>query len=368
MTERLAIFLPTLDGGGAERVMVEIANGIAARGYNVDLVLASAKGPYLREVSSGVRVVDLQCSRILKSLPKLVSYLRRERPTAMLSALRHANIIAVIARILSFKTTRLVISERNHVSVAFQHPLSLRLRILKNLMRLMYIRADSIVAVSQGVADDLSSLIGSTPPVEVIYNPVSVSRVRELAAKSPEHLWFEPGQPPVILGVGRLEAQKDFSTLLKAFARVRQTHSARLVILGEGKLESELKAEVSELGLDDCVDFAGFVDNPYAFMRAASLLVLSSAWEGLPNVLIQAMACGTAVVSTNCPSGPDEILESGQWGRLVPVSDEQSLAKAIVATLDDPTPPDVKLRAEDFNLEHSVEAYLEVLLGTNDVG
>lgn len=363
MTERLAIFLPSLDGGGAERVMVMIANGIAARGFSVDLILANAKGPYISEVSDKVRIVDLQCSRILASLTKLSSYLRKERPVAMLSALRHANIIAVFARALSRIQTRLIISERNQVSAAFKPPMSFRLHIIKCLMRFAYARSDGIVAVSNGVAGDLAKYLKTGPEIEVIYNPVCIDSLERLASADVRHPWLMPDQLPVILGVGRLEPQKDFSTLLKAFALVTQTHSARLMILGEGKLETQLKAEASALGIIHLVDFPGFVENPYVYMSHAGVFVLSSAWEGLPNVLIQAMACGTPVVSTDCPSGPEEILENGRWGRIVPVGDHERLAKAIIESLDDRNPPEVMERARDFNVQSAIDAYLKVLLG-----
>jgi glycosyltransferase involved in cell wall biosynthesis len=170
-----------------------------------------------------------------------------------------------------------------------------------------------------------------------------------------------PGAPPVILAVGRLTLQKDFPTLIRAFARLRARRSARLVILGEGELRDELEALVAELGLTADVALPGFVDNPFSWMRGSALFVLSSAWEGFGNVLVEAMACGTPVVSTDCPSGPAEILENGKWGRLAAVGDAEALARAIAEALDDPNPPDVRARAAFFSVERSVDAYLAIL-------
>jgi glycosyltransferase involved in cell wall biosynthesis len=170
------------------------------------------------------------------------------------------------------------------------------------------------------------------------------------------------GEPPVILGVGRLTVQKDFPTLIRAFARVRQKRNARLLILGEGELRSELNALVAELGLQADVALPGFVENPFVFMRHASLFVLSSAWEGFGNVLVEAMACGMPVVSTDCPSGPAEILQNGKWGRLVPVGDVQALSEALLATLEESTHPDVAARAAECSVDRAVEGYLRVRL------
>lgn len=361
--EKLALYLPSLRGGGAERVMVTLANAFAERGYGVDLVLAKAEGPYLQEVAEAVRVVDLRSSRVLFSLPGLLRYLRSERPRALLSAMGHANVIAVAARELARVPTRVVVSERNHLSVSIARARSLRARMLGRFMRRAYRRADGIIAVSGGVADDLAAHIGlARENVQVVFNPVVDSRLRALAAEPVDAPWFKKGDRPLVLAVGRLTEQKGFFTLIRAFARLRATQPARLAILGEGELRNELESEVKRLGLKKDVSLPGFVDNPFSFMRHADLFVLSSAWEGLPNVLIQAMACGIPVVSTDCPSGPAEILESGRWGRLVPVGDDKALAEAMAATLDEAEHPDVAARAAEFSVDRAVEGYLRVML------
>ena len=366
---RIAIYLPSLRGGGAERAMLTLANGIAEMGYTVDLVLAKAEGPYLQEVSELVRVVDLGAPRVAKSLLGLVRYLRREHPTAMLSALNYANIIAIVARKIARVHTRLVVSERANFSVSKANDKHMRSRFMGQLMHIFYPHADGVIAVSKGVAEDLAANIRMPiSSINVVYNPVVNETLLRDAEESCDHPWLETGGGPVILGVGRLTPQKDFFTLLNAFKILLQTHEARLLILGEGTLRSALEAEIKHLDLADFVQMPGFVDNPYPIMRFSSLFVLSSAWEGLPNVLIQAMACGTPVVSTDCPSGPVEILENGRWGRLVPVGGVTELAEAMAATLDETEHPEVAKRAADFSVDRSVKEYLKVLLSEKGRG
>jgi glycosyltransferase involved in cell wall biosynthesis len=194
-----------------------------------------------------------------------------------------------------------------------------------------------------------------------IYNPVVDYRLVTMAQASPSHPWLLSRQVPVILAAGRLVPQKDFTTLIQAFARVRRERPARLLILGDGEQRDALLALAAECGVRDDVDLPGFDPNPFAAMRAASAFVLSSRYEGLPGVLIQAMACGARVVSTDCPSGPREVLEGGRWGTLVPVGDVAALATAVAATLDDPHPPDVRVRTAAFSEEQAVERYARVL-------
>lgn len=364
--ETVAIYLPSLAGGGAERVMVSLANGFVRRGLAVDLILARAEGPYLPEVAKAVRIIDLGCSRVLTSLPGLVRYLRQTRPTALLTAMSHANVIAVLARDLARVPTRVVISERDHFSASLGRARGLRARGLIALMRRVYRRADAAVAVSEGVADDMAFRMGlPRNRIDVIFNAVDVDEVQARADAAFLPPWLDGPPGALIVAVGRLAPQKGFTTLISAFARVRAERPARLVILGEGPLREALEAEAKRLGVAADVGLPGFVENPFPVLRRADLFVLSSRHEGFPNVLIQAMACGTPVVATECPSGPAEILDGGRWGRLVPVDDDAALAKAISATLDGPDHPDVAARAAAFNLDRAVTGYLDVLLPEN---
>ena len=363
---KIALFLPSLRGGGAERMMAHLARGFVERGLNVDIVLAKAEGPYLSQVPPEVRIIDLKASRVLLAFPGLIRYLRKERPAALLSTLNHANIVALFAKPISKVPTRVVTRIANTISTGLRSSPSIKKIINLYLMKYLYPRADGIIAISNGVADDIIEVVGlARDRIKVIYNPV-VTPELFLQSKEPvEHSWFNNGLPPVILGVGRLTVQKDFTTLIKAFSIVRKHRLTRLIILGEGEQRTKLEALVQELGLKDDVSMPGFVDNPFAYMSKASVFVFSSIWEGLGNVLIEAMACGCPVVSTDCPSGPAEILENGKWGKLVPVKDVEALAVAIENTLDECNLPNVAQRAQNFELDKAVDLYLELLLDNN---
>lgn len=361
--EKIALFVPSLRGGGAERVMLNLACGLAERGFKVDLVLAKAEGPYLSEVAPGVRIVDFNARRVLYSLPQLMRYLRVDRPQALLSTLSHANIVAIWARMVTRVPVRLVIREANTPSPDAKGASTTRGRLMPAFMRLFYHYADAIVAVSWGVAEDLKKTTGvSDSKLRVIYNPVNTPELFKKASEELNHPWFLPAKPPVVLGVGRLTAQKDFATLIRAFALVRKERLARLMILGEGVERSGLEALVRELGLEEDVVLPGFVENPYKYMKRAAVFVLSSQWEGFPNVLIEAMTLGTPVISTDCPSGSSEILEGGRWGRLIPVEDSEAMAQAIVQVLETPHEqlPNVRERARDFEQKYAIDAYLQV--------
>lgn len=363
--DRVVLFLPSLNGGGAERVMVTLANGFAERGYATDLVLASARGPYLKDVTPAVRVVDLKAGRVIKGLWPLMRYLKQARPAAMLSAMNHANVVAALAHRLAGVPTRLVLSERTTIGMEAVRARGLSARAVYALVPRVYRWADAITAVSQAAARDLEAFAGLPPgSVHALYNPFDLARIGRRAQAPVPHPWLEPGQPPVIMGVGRLAEQKDFPTLIQAVARVRQRREVRLLILGEGELRGNLADYARACGLDE-TRFAmpGFADNPYAYLARAAVFVLSSRWEGLPGVLIEAMACGAPVVSTDCPSGPREILQDGRWGRLVPVGDVEALADAIEAILSAKRQllPNVRQRAADFDQARAIDAYLQVL-------
>lgn len=364
--DKLALFIPSLHGGGAERVMVSLANGLAARGLSVDLVLARKSGAYVADVSPKVRIINLNASRTLYTLWPLVRYLRRERPATLLSAMNYVNVIASWAHQLAGAPTRLVLTEHSHVSRQLSDtPRSLAWG-LPRLMRPAYARAHAIVAVSDGVARDLADMLGQpTHAIHTLHNPIDTARAAQLGTKALNHPWFTPGAPPVVLAAGRLSPEKDYPTLIKAFCLLRAQRPARLVILGEGGEQAALETMISGLACQDDILLAGFQPNPYAWMQRAAVFVLSSRWEGFGNVLVEAMACGTPVVSTACPSGPEEILGQGRWGRLVPVAGPDALAQAMARTLDDPHPPDVRRRAQDFSIDVAIEAYLPLLHGCN---
>lgn len=360
---KLAIFHPTLTGGGAERVIVNLIRGFVEQGLNVDLVLVRAEGPFLSLIPPEVRVVNLGYKRLLLSMPAFVGYLHQAQPTTVLTAFEDTNLIALWSRKLAGVSTRVVVSVHNTLSWESQITTQgIKRRIGPYLARWFYPKADAVVTVSKGVAEDLVSLGFSEEYMKVIYNPVVTPELSQKIAELPEHPWFAPGSPPVILGVGRLEKQKDFPTLIRAFAKVQQQRPARLIILGEGIDRPQLEALVQELGIAANATLPGFVANPYAYMAKSAVFVLSSLFEGLPTVLIEAMAAGTSVVSTDCKSGPSEILENGRYGKLVAVGDIEAMAEAIISTLDRPLDSVLlQQKAAEFSLEKAVKQYLEVL-------
>jgi glycosyltransferase involved in cell wall biosynthesis len=311
-----------------------LADGLVRRGFDVDLVLAAAEGPRLGEIPSAVRLVDLRARRVVSSLPGLVRYLRREKPEGLASVLDHANIVALWARKLARYPGRVVVIEQNTLSEAALNGKTHRDRIMPRLVRRFYPWADYVVGVSEGVADDLAQFVSlSADKLRVISNPIVASDIGELAAAEVDHEWFSDGGS-VFVAAGRLQPQKDFPTLLRAFARVRSMRPARLVILGEGPERARLEALVAELAISTDVALPGAMTNPYAYMARATAFILSSRWEGLPTVLIEAMSCGAPVIATDCPSGPHEILAGGRYGTLVPVGDVARLAAAMEAALD----------------------------------
>lgn len=377
---RLSVFLSGLDVGGVQRTTLTLADALAARGHDVELVVPSARGPFRSLVSPRVRLVDLENTllrlpgvrstkrhRALLSPPFLASYLRRTRPDALLSASHYVNVAALVARRLAGTRTPLVIGQRTHLSRAIRHTRvpGLRRPLLGTLVRRTYPWAEAAVAVCDGVADDLAE-VARLPraSVHTIYNPVVTPEVERLAAAPLDHPWFRPGAPPVVVAVGRLVPQKDFPTLLRGFARLLGRRDARLVIVGEGRLRGALEARIRREGLGGRVALPGYDPNPFRWMARASVCALSSRYEGLPGVLIQALACGAPVVSTDCPSGPGEILDGGRYGALVPVGDADALGEALAKQLAAPPPRRHQVRgAARFTAEACARRYESLLLG-----
>jgi glycosyltransferase involved in cell wall biosynthesis len=377
--KHIALFTYGLAGSGAQWRMINLARAFAERDCQVDLVVVRAHGPLLQELSPHVRLVALgpwwerlpllkntQGRWWLTGFSGLTRYLRHEQPEVLLSTSYFSNIVALWARAQAQVQTRVVVRISNHLSHSLTHTPSWSRRFQLWSARLFYPWADAVIAVSQGVAEDVAQVTSVAPErITAIDNPVITGDQGDKMCVTLDHPWFAPGSPPVLLSVGRLARQKDFPTLLKAFARVRREFPVRLLILGEGRQRTRLEALAQSLGIAGDVALPGFIKNPFPYMSRVAAFVLSSAWEGAPGALIEAMACGCPVVSTDCPSGPAEILADGQYGPLVPVGDDCALADAIFAVLAKPPDPErLRTRAAMFSVERAVERYLEVMFKT----
>jgi len=360
---RIAIFVSTSGHSGVDRAMQHLIPALARRGYAVDLLKVRRHGPNLTEVPEGVRIVDLGSRHTYTCLPAIVRYLRRERPAAMLADKDRVNRTALLARTLARVPTRLVLSSGTTISIDLAHRGAFERWLQRTSMGRLYPFADQVIVTSHGVADDMADYTGlAREHIEVVPSPVVPDELLHTTQPRPEHPWFHDHGPPIVLSVGELGQRKGYDVLLRAFALLHDQRPARLLILGRGKLKAELERLATELGITDAVDFAGFQSNPFAFMAHADLFAFTSRWEGLGFVLIEALAMGTPVVSTDCPSGPREILADGQYGELVPVDDHQAMARAMAKRLGTPADPEhLRQAAMPYTIENSTDCYLRVL-------
>ena len=357
----IAVFLPKLGGGGAERVTLGVAKGFMRRGLAVDL-LVTRSGPYVDLVPQYARVINFESRKALTCFRPFLRYLRTERPDGLLSTLIHTSILTLIVKKYILRKLPTIVRYESTYSMSFENG-TLKERMELSVFKYLLSAADAIIAVSDGAAADLKRTIpGASRRVHVVPNPVVTCELVQQARVPVEHPFFRDPDIPVVVSAGRLVSPKDYPTLLRAFAEVAGSRAARLVILGEGAVRGELVSLTRKLGIADAVDFAGFQLNPFAYMAKAQVFVLSSIYEGLGNVLIEAMACGTPVVSTDCRHGPREILEGGKWGQLVPVRDWRALASAIHAAIDNPLSPELLIaRASHYSADASTDAHLRIL-------
>jgi glycosyltransferase involved in cell wall biosynthesis len=356
--------MPGLYGGGAEDVVLKLADGFGNRDVRVDIVVVKSEGALQSRVPSNVNLVDLEAGRIAKSLLPLMRYLQSSRPAVLVSALTPTNVISILASIVVRKELRVVLTEHNIRSDKLDRK-GLKDKIFTIAAHLTYGWADQIVAASNQIADDICSVLQlERERVEVIHNPVFTGALHRRADEEVEHPWFNC-DVDLLLGVGRLTPQKDFPTLLRAVARLREDRDVRLILLGEGEERDHLQDLCRELEIANHVDLHGFVDNPIKYMARSDVFALSSAWEGFGIVVVEALASGTPVVSTCGDEGPGEILEDGRYGRLVPSGDDKALSEAILKTLNDPGQPATKeeriRRARDFSAEVAIEKYWSIV-------
>lgn len=375
----VAIIVYCLEGGGVQRQTLTLAREMVARGSKVDYVVFRARGELVSEIPKGVNLVTLlpdtpratpgknaSAWDKIRGLPALIAYLRKERPDALLSGGSHANIIAAIAHTAARTGGRLVLRVTSHMTRA-KHGGKMLRRLSSAMAQLIYPAADNVVSVSNDVRRDFLRATAFNPRrATMIREPVITPATSLLAQESAGHPWLQPGEPPVILAVGRLSPEKDFTTLIRAFAEVRRQRPARLIILGaevNPKYAEGLRNLARDLGVADSVDLAGYSRNPYAFMARARVFALSSLWEGCPNVLAEAIYCGCAIVATDCPGGVREVLRDGARGALVPVGNPDSMAKALIAALDTNHKSTIFNCPEGFDAATSVAQYIAVLSG-----
>lgn len=346
--DSIAIYLTNMRIGGAQRVARNLCKGFLKKGYEVDLVLVEAVGGLLTQVPGEVTIVELNASRVLTSIRPLQAYLSTQQPEILYSMMTEPNLAAIAAHRLARSDTKLVLSEHNMLSRSAE---SIKDKLVSAGVWGTYTYADKVVVVSKGVRDDLLAHTRLTgDDIHVIYNPIDVEEIYEQSADRVGHKWFDNDSLDVILAGGRHETQKGFDTLLSAFSRIEDPDT-RLMIFGDGPERSELQRQAASLGIDNRVHFPGFIKNPFAYMRSADVFVLSSTYEGFGLVLIEALACGCPVVSTDCESGPAEILNGGEYGLIVPVGDAMMLSNAIVQTLKDPIQSKtLRGRADDFDI------------------
>jgi glycosyltransferase involved in cell wall biosynthesis len=364
--KKIVLFIADFGTGGAERVFANLAGSLSERGCEVILLSGVfAERAYLDAIPPSVRVLELGIRHMKYAIPAMIRFLRRERPAVLISALDQCNLVAVLAAKMAMTGTPVVATIHQTISQSLKARKQLWPRIVTHAMLKCLRMADKIVAVSRGTADDFSRMASiARDRIDVVYNPVLGPALYRAADEPLEHPWFQPGEPPVILGMGRMTAQKDFPNLIRAFSSVRKRHDARLMILGEGGERPMLEQLVRSLDLCEHVALPGIVRNPYPYLKRSALFALSSAWEALPTVLIEALACGCKVVSTDCPSGPREILQDGRFGSLVPVRNKAALAEAILAGLSGECYYHVsQTDLEPFTMESATNAYLQLLFG-----
>ena len=361
----LAIFVAFSGTGGVERVVHHLLQGLAAHDIDVDLLAVVGKNGWLPEIPwPNIRVIDLKVKHTHLALPALTRYLWKERPDVLMAAKDRAVRIAVLARLFARVDTRLVGQLHNNISGYLETKTPFQRWLRCAPMRWLFPLVDMIITVSEGVIEDTIKVAGyPRERLVALPNPIITPDVFRKSEEPVDHPWLNNPSIPVILGAGRLTKEKDFATLIRAFNIVRQQREdCKLVIIGEGPLRQDLENLVAELDLTGSVELPGYAANPYAWMKKSALFVLSSAWEGSGNVLIEAMALGVPSMSTDCPFGPSETLAGGKFGALVPVGDPESMAKAMLDTLSNPL-SDMALReaVAPFFVESSTQRYVEVL-------
>jgi glycosyltransferase involved in cell wall biosynthesis len=363
MNDKIALYVPNFTGAGAQRVILNLACGLSEIGIEVDVLVANAVGELIGDFPKGPRLVNLKSKGTLASLPRLIRYLKSEKPYAMLSTMINGNVVAIIAKMLSRTKVTLIASEvTTQTSRQYYRP-STKEFVLFQMMKLLYKKADLVIANSHDTGFELiENGIVKQEQLRIIHNPIVSRSLFEMQRENISHPWFQEEKNPIIISVGRLHKLKDFETLIRAFSIVRTVRIVRLVIFGEGEDRERLQYIIDQLGIAKDVDLPGFTNNPHAYLYRSSVFVLCSKYEGFGNVLVEALAAGIPVVASNCPGGPKEILDYGKIGQLVPVGDYKGYADAIIHALD--TPPDKKQliqRSKLYSMDAILPKYIAAL-------
>jgi glycosyltransferase involved in cell wall biosynthesis len=360
--KKIAFFLSTLVAGGAQQVFIDLAKGFLRNNYQVDFVLKKKGGEYLSKVPKQIKVYDLGASRLIASLLPLVSYLQKYKPDILISGLELPNTIALISSLISHHKPKVIISIHNIVDSSFEKR-NLKYGIELLIQRLLFPKADVVICVSNGVAEDAQQYFNlPSEKVRIIYNPVDIDKVRSKSKeKIGDRFIFDEANTYFIIGVGRLTPRKDFSTLIRAFNIAHHQVPSKLIIFGEGEQRQELEELVQNLGLIDQVILPGYVPNPYIYMAHSDVLVVSSVEEGFGLVIIEALAVGCPVVSTNCPGGTMELLDNGEYGEIVPMGDEISMASAIIKTIDASPKPVDEVWLTQFSHIKIIQEYIRII-------
>ncbi len=361
------IFYMKLDQGGVQRMIVNVANYLASKKYHVSIYLVKKEGQYLTMLDPKIQVIGIEDHSKISLIKVLYKVIRANKIDIVFTAVSHFNLIAILLKILTrSKKTKFVISERsNTFKEFFRNPFSFELIWFKLgffLIPIFYRLADHIIAVSNGVAKDLSKIaLLPLNRITIIHNPAFSKDLVLQSKQQVIHPWINNKDHLLVIAVGRLSAQKDFSTLIKSFKYVTQKINAKLLILGDGPLENRLHMLINKLHLNDSVNLIGFQPNPVSWIDKSNLFVLSSKWEGFGNVIVEALATGKTVVSTNCKSGPSEILEDGRYGYLTGVNKPYELANTIIQALENPMCPKLLLgRATEFDIDLVMSKYEDV--------
>lgn len=363
MHRRICFIVASFSDGGVNKVVSNLANNFVDRGIHVDVVVLSSKFTQAKHLyAPKVNLITLSGSRSLSFLPLLRFFKNNSEYDAIISSVEFVNIHTIVAHKLAKLHSKLiVITHTDLVQEKIQKKITI-LKIVYKLARVLYPRTDKVCAVSNGVAKSIEEVLQYKEDVQVIYNPIVHSSDFNYIPKMAPHAWCNENTP-VFVACGRLTKQKNFKMLIVAFQKLVKIQNVRLIILGDGEEKEELLQLVEKLNIKNNVYFAGNVENPLDYFYYSKALVATSLLEGFGNVLVEALSVGCPVISTNCPSGPAEILGNGQWGKLVSVNDEQELINALTGELADRkfSRMYLKNRAKDFNVKSIADQYLALI-------